>query len=80
MNLRRRFCSYLVLNLMKLPNLSKLSGGGATFDKTITRNKRGNPLARRGVFMRRIATPSILLLFFFSFWCKQLSTMEEEIS
>jgi len=60
MNLSRRFCSYLVLNLMKLPNLSWLSGGGATFHKTITRDiQEVIPLQGGGLFVPRIATPSI---------------------
>lgn len=61
MNLRRRFCSYLVLNLMKLPNLSRLSGGGATFDKTITREIReAIPSQGGGLFVQRITAPSVL--------------------
>ena len=61
MNLSRRFCSYLVLNLMKLPSLSRLSGGGATFDKTITREiQEAIPMQGGGLFVQRIATPSVL--------------------
>lgn len=61
MNLRRRFCSYLVLNLTKLPNLSRLRGGGATFDKTITREiQEAIPLQGGVLLVQRIATPSVL--------------------
>lgn len=68
MNLRRRFSSYLALNLIKLPNLSRLSGGGTIFDKTITReNHEAIPLQREELLMQRIATPSILQLFLFFF-------------
>lgn len=68
MNLRRRFSSYLALNLIKLPNLSRLSGGGTIFDKTITREiHEAIPLQREELLMQRIATPSILQLFLFFF-------------
>lgn len=68
MNLRRRFSSYLALNLMKLPNLSRLSGGGATFDKNITReNQEAIPLQGEELLVQRITTPSILQLFLFFF-------------
>lgn len=61
MNLRRRFCSYLVLNFMKLPHLSWLSGGGAMFHKTITREiQEAIPSQGAGLFVQRIVTPSIL--------------------
>lgn len=64
MNLRRRFCSHLMFNLMKLPNLSRLAGGGTTFDKAITRETQE---ARRGVSLAGNHFSFCSALYFFPF-------------
>lgn len=81
MSLRKRFCSYQVLNLMKLPNLSWFSGGGSAFDKNITRQKfRKQSPWKEGVIHAEDLCSICFLALYFSFWCKRLSALEEDRS
>lgn len=64
--LRKRFCSYWVLDLMKLPSLSRFSGGGSAFDKNIRQKfKKQSPWKEGIIHAEDLYSFHFLTLFFF---------------